>query len=305
MGTRSVRCVFATVNAAGTVYRLLEVSPILWPMNMTNATKTVTHAVTVAGVGAVDLTLSERGSGRPFLLLHGGAGPASFARFTDLLSTTNDARVLNPTHPGFGGTPRPEALKSVSDLAALYAALLNQLDLRDVTVIGNSIGGWIAAELSLLHSPRVSGVVLVDAVGIVVDGHPVADPFSMSLDDLMTRSYYNSAAFRIDPTKLPEGQRKAIAANREALAVYGGNPSVGDPTLLGRLAKVTVPTLGRGRSYRRSRIRSRIRGVDSRGKIRAPHQDGSCSPDRDPRAGPRRYLGLCGQQLHGLREVRG
>jgi pimeloyl-ACP methyl ester carboxylesterase len=212
-------------------------------MNTTNESSTSTHAVTIAGVGAVDVTLRERGSGRPFLLLHGGAGPASFTSFADLLSTTNDARVMTLTHPGFGGTPRPEALKTVSDLAALYAALMNQLDLRDVTVVGNSIGGWIAAELSLLHSPRVSSVVLVDAVGIVIDGHPVADPFSMSLGDLMTRSYYNPDAFRIDPSKLPEGQRSAMAANRAALAVYGGNPSVGDPTLLGRLARVTVPTL--------------------------------------------------------------
>jgi pimeloyl-ACP methyl ester carboxylesterase len=244
-GARAVcmRCVFATVNAAGSVYRLHAERPILSLMNTTNETNTVTHAVTVAGIGAVDVTLSERGRGRPFLLLHGGAGPASFTYFADLLSGTNEARVLTLTHPGFGGTPRPDTLKSVPDLAALYAELLNQLDLRDVTVVGNSIGGWIAAELSLLHSSRVSGVVLLDAVGIVLDGHPVADPFSMSLGELMTRSYFNPDAFRIDPSKLPEAQRNAIAANRAALAVYGGNPSVGDPTLLGRLAKVTVPTL--------------------------------------------------------------
>ncbi|MFE9601359.1 alpha/beta fold hydrolase [Streptomyces hokutonensis] len=52
-------------------------------------------------------------------------------------------RVLVPTHPGFAGTERPEALASVSGLATLYGALLDQLDLTDVTVIGNSIGGWI------------------------------------------------------------------------------------------------------------------------------------------------------------------
>ena len=31
-------------------------------------------------------------------------------------------------------------------------------------MIGNSIGGWITAELALLDSPRVSGAILIDAV---------------------------------------------------------------------------------------------------------------------------------------------
>jgi pimeloyl-ACP methyl ester carboxylesterase len=200
------------------------------------------HSVTTPS-GQVNVTVTERGSGRPFLLLHGGAGPVSVAAFGELLGTTHDARVLTPTHPGFGGTPRPDTLNSVAGLAALYAALLEQLDLNDVTVVGNSIGGWIAAELALAGSRRISSVVLVNATGIVVDGHPVADPFSLSLPELTQRSYYNPDAFRVDPTKLTDAQRAAVGANRAALAVYGGQPSVGDPTLRGRLAQVTLPTL--------------------------------------------------------------
>lgn len=52
--------------------------------------------------------------------------------------------------------------------------MLDELDLTEVTVIGNSLGGWIAAELALAGSPRISGVVMVDAVGIEVPGHPMA-----------------------------------------------------------------------------------------------------------------------------------
>ncbi len=195
------------------------------------------------GVGPVDVAVDDRGSGRSFLLLHGGAGPISVARFADLLATTYPARVLTPTHPGFAGTPRPETLTSMAGLAAVYAALLEQLDLHDVTVIGNSIGGWIAAELALLGSPGVSSVVLVGAVGIVVDGHPVADPFAIPFAELLTRSYYDPTAFRVDPETLPEPARKAMAANRAALAVYQGKPSGGDSTLRDRLTKLDLPTL--------------------------------------------------------------
>ncbi|MGH3294032.1 MAG: alpha/beta fold hydrolase [Trebonia sp.] len=134
-----------------------------------------THRLEIPGAGRVDVTVRERDRAQPFLLLHGGAGPASVAGFGDLLAARKHVRVIMPDHPGFGATPRPSALASTASLARLYAALLDRLDVWDVTVIGNSIGGWIAAELALLGSPRVSGAILIDAVGIEVEGHPVTD----------------------------------------------------------------------------------------------------------------------------------
>ena len=68
----------------------------------------------------------------------------------------------------------------MAGLAEAYAALLDELGLTDVTVVGNSMGGWIAAELALRAGDRISGMVLVNAVGIDVPGHPVADIFSLS-----------------------------------------------------------------------------------------------------------------------------
>ncbi len=208
-----------------------------------SAITTTTHTLTVAGIGPVEVTIDDRGEGHPVLLLHGGAGPQSVAGFADLLSATEHARVLTPTHPGFSGTPRPDALHSIAGLAALYAALLDHSDLHDVTVVGNSIGGWTAAELALLDSTRLSSVVLVDAVGIEVPDHPVADFFSLTMEQVAQFSYHDPAAFRAYVATLSEEQRAAMVTNRAALAVYGGHPSMVDPTLHGRLAGITVPTL--------------------------------------------------------------
>ena len=142
---------------------------------MTTIAVSTTKTINVAGIGPVELTVEERGDGQPFLVLHGGAGPQSVAAFAQLLAEKDRNRVLTPIHPGFGGTPRPDELNSVAGLAALYSGLLDDLGLDDVTVIGNSVGGWVAAEMALLGSPRISGIVLLDAVGIEVEGHPVAD----------------------------------------------------------------------------------------------------------------------------------
>src|SRR5580692_7929706 len=119
---------------------------------MTTEARTTVMTVTVDGVGPVPVTLTERGDGRPFLLLHGGAGPQSVDGFADLMAETHQVRVLTPIHPGFAGTPRPASLTSPAGLAALYFELLERLDLEGVTVIGNSMGGWMAAEMALLGS---------------------------------------------------------------------------------------------------------------------------------------------------------
>jgi pimeloyl-ACP methyl ester carboxylesterase len=209
---------------------------------MTTTVTTSTTKLTVADLGEVEVTVEDRGQGQPFLLLHGGAGPQSFSGFAGLLAGRENARVLTPIHPGFAGTPRPDGLGGIAGLAVVYRDLLDALGLEDVTVIGNSMGGWIAAELALLHSPRVSGIVLVDAVGIEVEGHPVADVSGLTPNEIMALSYHDPAPFRIDPSTLTEGQLAAIAANRAALQVYGG-ATMTDPTLLDRLRGITVPTL--------------------------------------------------------------
>jgi pimeloyl-ACP methyl ester carboxylesterase len=201
-----------------------------------------THTVALADVGSVDVTVDDRGTGQPFLLLHGGGGPDTVAGFADLFTTTHEVRVISPTHPGFGGTPRPEKLHCIAELAAVYVALIDELDLTDITVIGNSIGGWIAAEMALLASPRVSGAILIGAVGIEVPGHPVADFFSLTMDQVVELSFHDPDSFRFDPTTLPPAARAIVAGNRKALEVYAG-ASMSDPTLAARLSKVNLPTL--------------------------------------------------------------
>jgi len=81
---------------------------------MTTTAVSTTRTITVAGIGPVELTVEERGEGQPYLVLHGGAGPQSVAAFSQRLAEKGANRVVTPTHPGFGGTPRPDELHSVA-----------------------------------------------------------------------------------------------------------------------------------------------------------------------------------------------
>jgi pimeloyl-ACP methyl ester carboxylesterase len=206
-------------------------------------TATAVKTIDVGGVGPVELTLEERGKGRPSLVLHGGAGPQSVSEFAQLLAEKGDDRVFTPTHPGFGGTPRPKPLDTAAKLATLYRDLLDELGLEDVTVIGNSVGGWIAAEMAVVGSPRIGRIVLLDAVGIEVEGQSVTDVSALSLPEIQSLSFHDPAPFRVDPATIPDTQKAIMAANAATLAVYAGSPAMADPTLLGRLSGVSLPTL--------------------------------------------------------------
>ena len=213
---------------------------------MTTETTTVTTIVSVTGLGDIPVTFTERGSGQPVLLLHGGAGAFSVAGFADLLASSGPARVITPVHPGFDGTPRPEGLAGIAALAGVYRQLLRDLGVSDVCVIGNSIGGWIAAELALAESAapdrRVSSAVLVDAAGLQIDAAPMADFFSLTLDQVFELSFFDPAPFRIDPATMTPERAATGAANRSALQAYAGTEMT-DRTLLGRLPDVRIPVL--------------------------------------------------------------
>jgi pimeloyl-ACP methyl ester carboxylesterase len=190
----------------------------------------------------MSLSFTDHGAGRPVLLLHGGGGPQTVAPWGERLAATRPARVITPTHPGFAGTERPDSLVSIRGLAQAYVGLLDELDLEAVTVVGNSIGGWVAAEMAALGPARVSGYVLVDAVGIEVPDHPVADFFGLTPAEVAERAYHDPATYGVDPSALPPQVQQAMAGNRAALEVYAGS-AMSDPTLLGRLATVSTPTL--------------------------------------------------------------
>ena len=203
---------------------------------------TVTHHVAFVDLGSVGVSVTEQGEGQPFLLLHGGAGPQSLGTFADQLARTGTAWVITPTHPGFAGTSRPEIVGTIADLAALYVTLLDHLGLTNVTIVGNSVGGWIAAEIALLGPARVARLVLLDATGIEVPDHPVANVSGLTLDQVMQLSFHNPDPFRIDPASLPAAARQVAAGNRAALAVYGGSTGL-DSTLRERLAGLDLATL--------------------------------------------------------------
>lgn len=196
--------------------------------------------------GGLPLTFQEFGEntdGTAVLMLHAGSGPRTLAGFAAAMS--EHVYVIMPTHPGFDGTPRPESVDSVADLATAYLDLLDALDLRNVMVIGNSVGGWIASEMALRDNhTRIGAVVLLNAVGIHAyrEENRVVDVRAINPAEL-TKLSFAREEFRPDLSSFTDEQRAATAANQRTLATYGGEHFVYDPKLRARLHRVSVPVL--------------------------------------------------------------
>jgi pimeloyl-ACP methyl ester carboxylesterase len=195
-------------------------------------------------VGDVRVEFSERGEGRPLLWLHGEEGPDASAAFLDRLAV--HGRVLAPSHPGFGHSPLPDDIDSVDDLSYLYLDLLERRDLRDVVVVGASLGGWIAAELAVKSDERLAGLVLLAPMGIKVgdrETRDIPDIYALHPDAVARLQYRDPTRAVVDPAALSDDALAVIVRNREAVAQYVWEPYFHDPKLRRRLRRIGVPTL--------------------------------------------------------------
>ncbi|MFZ6679759.1 alpha/beta fold hydrolase [Undibacterium sp. Tian12W] len=194
----------------------------------------------------LSITYEQAGQGQPVLILHGGGGTATVAGIARHVSV--NALSILPTHPGWNGTARPDDIQTVADVAKAYLALLDKLDLRKVVIIGSSIGGWIASEMALQDTadggePRIARLVLVNAVGIHVDGEPVADPFVLGPRGLAEHAFHEPDKFFIDPSSLPAEQQAMQRANMATMRIIAGAPFMHDPHLRARLQQISFPVL--------------------------------------------------------------
>ena len=121
------------------------------------------------------LVKSKKCKAKTLLLVHGNAASAaSFAECFDLLSL--DFNILALDLPGFGrtrteldSTARGRKIMSSMDIefwVDFIAKFLDARELTDVTLLGHSYGGYISVKFAELNPLRVTGLILLDCVGI-------------------------------------------------------------------------------------------------------------------------------------------
>lgn len=107
---------------------------------------------------------TDEGAGAPVLLLH-----AALHDRTDFEPVRHPLlqgrRVLALDWPGHGDSPTPARPLSAVEFGHLLVEFADELNLQNVVVVGNSVGGYAACRLALERPDRLSGVVLVNTGG--------------------------------------------------------------------------------------------------------------------------------------------
>jgi pimeloyl-ACP methyl ester carboxylesterase len=198
-----------------------------------------TREVTVRGV---PVRLLSGGAGPALVFLHGAGGAGRWLPFQEHLARR--FAVEFPSHPGHGGSPAADWIEHISDLAFHYLDLLDALGLERVHLVGASFGGWIAAEIAVMASHRLRSLVLIDPVGIKVEGWIYPFLFAMELPELVSTVFHDvSAALALAPRDQSPDTILELARERSALARVGWSPYLYDPLLRRRLHRIAAPTL--------------------------------------------------------------
>jgi len=109
------------------------------------------------------------GEGPPIVFVHGLSG--CWQNWLEQLPLFAERhRAIAVDLPGFGGSELPAREISIAGYAAFLDRLCDLLGVDEpVTLVGNSLGGFVAAELALAAPARVERLVLVAAAGVSSD----------------------------------------------------------------------------------------------------------------------------------------
>ena len=210
-----------------------------------------------------DLTLSHTdsgGDGRPVVLIHGW--PLAGASWSEQVPALTDAgyRVITYDRRGFGASDKPETGYGYDELTSDTAALLEQLDLRDATLVGFSMGGGEAVRYVAQHGPdRVRSIVLAGAVPpylLETDDNPdggLSDEDVTEMQDGVrqdrqgfldgfTRDFF-SADGELRVTEEQRQEALALAAPARDEAVLACIDSFARTDFRGDLEAISLPTL--------------------------------------------------------------
>jgi pimeloyl-ACP methyl ester carboxylesterase/tetratricopeptide (TPR) repeat protein len=167
----------------------------------------------------VTLEVTERGApdGEPVLFLHGYTDSwFSFSTVLDRLPPT--IRAIVPTQRGHGDSERPECCYRPADFAADAVALLDALRVSRATVVGHSMGSFVAQRLAIVAPSRVSRLVLVGS-GATARTAPVLD-FNQTvgkLTDPISRAFVRDFQYGAIAMPVPGAFMDRVVSESEKL----------------------------------------------------------------------------------------
>ena len=187
------------------------------------------------------------GAGPTVILLHGLADDVGvWGSVMPALAAKH--RVIALDQVGFGRSDKPLLNYRVSTFVDFLDGFLNELKIKRASLVGNSLGGWVAADFALKHPDRIERLVLSDAAGYAALAKTM-DPRALNALRLASREdirYLGPLTFRdkrfYEDVDLAFKQRVTTGDNYTVNQLLDSMIR-GEDVLDGRLGSIHKPTL--------------------------------------------------------------
>ena len=193
-------------------------------------------------VGGRSTRVLTAGDGSPLVWLHDTLGN----RWSDSHARLSQQHaVIAPTLPGFDDSTSLAGIDGPEDVVFWLLDLLVELELERPLLLGCGLGGWLAAEFAVRYPERLSGLVVVDAYGLRVDGALAEDEFALTPAMLRPLAFADpdgAAAGELLPDIEPAEHVEAALHARVAAARLAWQFPY-HPKLRARLGRARLPAL--------------------------------------------------------------
>ncbi len=195
--------------------------------------------------GGARLQMYKGGEGPPLLVLHGAGGNPGWLSYHAELAKS--FTVYAPSHPGFDGSSRPEWIDSIDAVSHFYLGLMEELGVERYSLLGFSMGGWMAAEMAAMCPYPVERLVICAGVGIRPEKGEIAELFTRSREAVAGLRFFDTSQVpdyeETYGKPMTREQAEVERSNRETASRWCWSPYMYNPNLPHYLRRVSVPTL--------------------------------------------------------------
>jgi pimeloyl-ACP methyl ester carboxylesterase len=195
-------------------------------------------------INGVRTVVYAGGKGRPLVYLHGGG---SWHGFDFAQQWVGDHEVFAPSHPGWGASAdAPPELDTMAQYQLHYLDLFDRMGLKQIDLVGISMGGWLAAELAVMQPERFRKLVLCCPAGLADPDHPGPTSLGSTMEELYGFLVNDLSAIRSHLPQTPAEKalhaKEAAREGQSSRRLWGPQGPV-NPRLERWLHRAAMPTL--------------------------------------------------------------
>ena len=191
--------------------------------------------------------LEEGSSENTLLLLHGLGASAERWEYV-IPHFAREFRVIVPDLIGFGYSDKPMADYTIEYFSEFISKFVDKIGIKELNIVGSSLGGQIAAEYTVNHNENIRKLVLVSPSGVMKHSTPALDAYIAAAlypnDDSALNAFQIMSGRKEIENKIVNGFIERMTLPNAKMAFMSTLLGLRDSeSITKKLQMITVPTL--------------------------------------------------------------